>query len=117
MAESEDIYEPWHPTVGQRVRIHRSGECRSAHHIADGCDDGLVGTVGEHQVTVEQASLKIQMGRLPMTLHGPVTVRFPSPPDHAYFVWYDRPIPTGITRPATITGQYYAAAELEAEDA
>lgn len=87
MPDPDAPYELWHPAIGQRVRIRRSGECRSNHHILNGSDDGRIGTVA-------------------------VADR-PLVTDHKYFVWYDRPIPTGITWPVAITGQFYAAAELE----
>lgn len=83
-------YELWHPAPGQRVRVRRSGECRSAHHIANGSEDGCPGTVimCDYRHT-----------------------------DHPYFVLFDAPISTGLEWPSGIIGQYYAAEELEAEDA
>jgi hypothetical protein len=85
--DDADLWQPWTPQLAQRVRVRRSAECRSNHHILDGSDDGRVGTVA-------------------------VADR-PLVTDHAYFVWYDRPVPTGIIFPPAITGQYYAASELE----
>jgi hypothetical protein len=87
MPDPDEPYEPWRPAVGQRVRVRRSGECPSNHHVLNGCDDGHTGTI-------------IVGSRPPVK-------------DHPYVVLYDNPIPTGVSVPALLTGMRYAAAELE----
>ena len=89
-------YEPWHPTPGQRVRVRRSLECPSGHHITSLCDDGHTGKVVSEP---PGRPLKPPAGR------------------HPYLVFYDHPIPTGIAQPPYIVAMRYAAAELEPEGA
>lgn len=55
-----DFYEPWHPEVGQRVRVRLSGECNlptragtPSAHMQPGHDvkfDGLIGTVTDRSL-------------------------------------------------------------------
>ena len=109
-----DLWQPWTPQFAQRVRIRRSAECRSNHHILDGSDDGLTGIIIATDIKVH---VTVTGGdALPP---GPATLTFRRPPvtQHDYFVAYDAPIPTGIKYPQTIKGQFYAAAELEPDDA
>ena len=107
-----ELWQSWIPQLAQRVRVRRSAECRSNHHILDGSDDGLTGIIIATDIKVHVTGGD--------ALHpGPATLTFRRPlvAQHDYFVAYDTPIPTGIKYPQTIKGQFYAAAELEPDDA
>lgn len=70
MPDRDAPAESWHPRLGQRVRIRRSGACRSAHHLADGSDDGRTGVIADQP--------------------------WPAWQPHPYLVRFDQPLPSGV---------------------
>jgi hypothetical protein len=47
----DDVYEPWVPSRGQRIKIRLSGECSADHTPAS---DGMTGTVTDISGSVEE---------------------------------------------------------------
>lgn len=106
-----DIYEPWVPEVGQRVRCRPSPECRVETSYETGIDGGMavafLGRAG-HDPAEDGATGYVHT----------VAPRDDIPTDpafdaHRFLVVYDEAVtPSVVTEPQWC--QYFAAIELEA---
>ena len=79
-----DIWEPWRPVVGQRVRVRLSAECGigGIHGLRE---DGATGVL----IASDSGAGQVQA-------------------DHPYLVCFDRPLTAPLVR-----SWFYCAAELE----
>jgi len=98
--------EPWHPQIGNRVRVVLNGECRIRSHPE--CHEfarGLVGHMAE-----EHGRIGVVVEPEPMLSED---VAWFSAQGHPYLVWYDESFEVAEY---TVICDFYAAIELEPLD-